>query len=101
MLKMAELGNKGSKSNWIIMEGHNFPKRVQLHYKIDQGLVELGFNGRRLEQLIPFKHQLPADVILRQADRTATISIAVPSLNMAAGFSEQVATMEVVLRAAE
>jgi len=99
-LKMVEPGNKGSKSNWIIMKGHLFPRGVQLHYKIDQSLVQLGFNGRNIDELLPRKAELPEDVMLMQSGRTASLAIAVPRVVMSEGFDAQLLAIEIALTAA-
>ncbi len=99
-LNMAEPGNKGSKSNWIIMKGHAFPKRVQLHYKIDQDVVQLGFTGRHIDELLARRNELPADMHIMQLGGTASLSIAVPRVVMAAGFDAQIAEVEVAIDAA-
>ncbi|MBZ9960616.1 PD-(D/E)XK nuclease family protein [Mesorhizobium sp. BR1-1-14] len=44
-LHMAKPGNKGPKSNWIILKGHDFPKDVKLHHKLDQSVMELGYSS--------------------------------------------------------
>lgn len=49
-LKMARPKNKGAYSSWIIMKGHDFPKGVDLHHKIDQRVMELGFHGRGVKE---------------------------------------------------
>lgn len=99
-LKMAEPGNKGSKSNWIIMKGHLFPKGVQLHYKIDQSLVQIGFSGRNIDELLPRKAELPEDVMIMQSGRTASLAVAVPRVIMSGGFDAQLPAIEEALAAA-
>lgn len=98
-LKMAEPGNKGSKSNWIIMKGHLFPKGVQLHYKIDQSLVQLGFNRRSIDDLLPRRAELPEDVMIMQSGQTASLSVAVPRVVMSEGFDAQLPAIEKALAA--
>jgi hypothetical protein len=99
-LSMAAPGNKGRYSNWIIMKGHAFPKGVLLHYKLDQSLVELGFSGHSIDEILPRKAHLPRGVLVRQSGKAASLSIPVPSVTVSGGFAPQVASIDVALEAA-
>jgi hypothetical protein len=62
-IQMRKPGEKGSKSTWIIMRGASFPKGVQVHHKLDQSVVELGFDRRTVGQLRALGKVWPAGVV--------------------------------------
>lgn len=99
-IKMRRPTNKGSKSAWIIMNGLDFPKGVKLHHKLDQKVLELGFERRRIETLLEAKPDWPSDILPVQKGNTASLMIAVPFVDMEASVSSQTAAIEEVLAAA-
>jgi hypothetical protein len=99
-LRMRRPTEKGNMSTWIIMQGHDFPPGVKLHHKLDQRTVELGFQGRRLEELLAVKLTWPEDILPVQKGKTASLLISVPNVDMGKGLASQVDVIEVVLAAA-
>jgi len=87
---------KGSKSNWVILKGINFPKRVQVHHKIDQRVVELGFDGRSVSELLAVRSDWPMGIVPIQKGKTACLSINVPELTMNKTIAEQQEELEQV-----
>jgi hypothetical protein len=97
---MAEPTPKGSKSNWIILKGRSFPKKVRLHHKLDKRVLELGFEGRDIAELAERKPDWPDEMILVQKGGTAAISIDVPNIDMSLGIAAQHHNLEGVFSAA-
>jgi hypothetical protein len=99
LILMRRPAPKGSKSNWIIMKGADFPSGVQIHHKIDQCVVELGFNNHTRSELMAAKEDWPSDITVRQKGNVATLSINVPNIEMAKGVSAQIEPLEKVFEA--
>jgi hypothetical protein len=99
-IKMQRPQNKGSKSNWIIMKGLDFPPGVKLHHKVDQQVVELGFESRHVDEILSLQLQLPDEILVVQKGKTASLMVKVPPMDMTKGISPQVAALEEVLQAA-
>jgi hypothetical protein len=99
-IKMARPKNKGAYSSWVIMKGHDFPKGVDLHHKIDQRVMELGFNGRKVEEILSLKPDWPEEIIVVQKGKTASLAMIVPSIDMVAGVFSQESAIEEALRSA-
>jgi len=102
MLTMNKPTPKGKSSNWIIMKGVRFPKGVQLHYKIDQCTMELGFTEHSIEELIAHRSQWPDGIrpVARGKYARAALVIDVSKVDMSKGMLSQEASIEVALRAA-
>jgi len=98
-LQMARPDKRGNKSNWIIMRGVNFPKGVQIHHKIDQQVIELGFNSRSIEEILAVKADWPDDIAVVQKGKTASLAIRVPPLDMKLGVQAQITAIEEALQA--
>jgi hypothetical protein len=90
---------KGNSSNWILMKGPNFPKRVSLSHKLDQRVVELGFEGRKISEVLAIKSDWPYDIVPDQKGGTAVLSIHVPAIDMTKGFCVQEESLEEVFAA--
>jgi hypothetical protein len=98
-IQMRKPTPKGNKSNWLIMKGINFPKRVQIHHKVERQVVELGFDGRTVTELLAIKNEWPADVFAVQRGRTAALSIVVPLIDMEKGIAAQEKELQEVFAA--
>lgn len=90
---------KGKKSNWIIMKGLDFPKGVQIHHKFDQRVVELGFSGRSVNEILARQPEWPEHILPVQKSGTAALMIRVPYIDMEAGLPLQVQEVETALAA--
>lgn len=90
---------KGNKSNWIVMKGLDFPAGVQLHFKMDQSVVELGFGGRRVAELLARKSDWPDEIRPVQKQGTAALSIRVPLVDRMKPLADQLEPLEEVFRA--
>jgi PD-(D/E)XK nuclease superfamily len=99
-IHMARPINRGSKSNWIIMKGYDFPKGVNMHHKLDQRVLEIGFSGRSIEDLMSVKSDWPDDIAPVQKGRTASLAMRVPAIDMKLGFATQLPAVEAALAAA-
>ena len=99
-IKMERPKNRGSKSNWIILKGYDFPKGVNMHHKFDQRVMEIGFSGRRIVDVLAAKADWPADIVPVQKSGTASLAISVPRIDMAQGFAPQLPAVEEALKAA-
>jgi hypothetical protein len=99
-IQMRRPKNRGSKSNWIILKGHDFPKNVNMHHKFDQQVMEIGFSGRTIEDLLAAKSDWPEDIVPVQKGETASLSIAVPPVDMKLGVANQTAAIESAIAAA-
>jgi len=99
-IKMARPKNRGGKSTWIILKGHDFPKGVHLHHKLDQRTMELGFDSQMVEDIAARNSAWPNDLILLQKGRTATIAINIPHIDVNLGFEAQLPAVEDALKAA-
>jgi hypothetical protein len=97
---MAKPTPKGSKSNWIILKGRDFPKGVRFHHKIDQRVLELGFNGHDVSELLAVKADWPDQMIHVQKGGVAAITIDVPEIDMTKGIVAQKESLERVFAAA-
>lgn len=89
---------KGNKSNWILFKGAGFPKDVGFHIKLDQSVVELGFNGRQSDELIA-QGDWPEDINVVQKGRTAALSMAIPKLDRTQPLAGQREALERVMSA--
>lgn len=98
--QMARPEKRGSKSNWIIFEGHNFPNGVKIYHKLIQQVIEIGFPGRRVEDIRAAKPDWPHDITLVQKGKTAALSIHVAAIDMKLGFDAQLPAVEEAFRAA-
>jgi hypothetical protein len=99
-IKMARPKSKGSNSNWIILKGHDFPKGVHMDHKFDQKVIELGFDGRRVEDIFAAKADWPDDIGVTQKGKTAVLLIRVPAIDMNLGVAVQLPAIEGVFQAA-
>lgn len=99
-IRMAKPKNKGAKSTWIIMAGHDFPKGVKLHHKLDQRVMELGFERRRVEEIQDAAPDLPEGVIPVQKGGTAALMADVPSIDINLDFATQMIPVERALATA-
>jgi hypothetical protein len=99
-IRMAPPKNRGSRSSWIILRGLDFPKGVNLHHKTDQQVMEIGFSGRRIEEVLAVKADWPDDIALVQKGGTASLAISVPPIDINRAFAEQLEAMETALKAA-
>ena len=80
---------KGSKSNWLLFKSVGAPKGVGFHVKIDQRVVELGFTGRKVADLLLAIPLLPAEMRVVQKGGTAALSMSTPALNQNLPLAEQ------------
>lgn len=92
--------NKGSKSTWIIMKGYDFPKGVLLHHKLDGQVMELGFDKRRVAEILRVKSDWPEDIVPMQRGGTASLVMTVPFIDMEASVASQIAAIDQALAAA-
>jgi hypothetical protein len=99
-LQMARPKNRGSKSTWIILKGQNFPKGVNMHHKFDQQVVEIGFSGHNVDEILAVKSDWPDDIIPVQKRGTASLAIHVPPIDMSLGLEPQLSAIEDALAAA-
>jgi hypothetical protein len=97
-IQMARPDKRGSKSNWIIMKGINFPKGVQIHHKLDQQVIELGFDGRSVEDILAAKADWPNDIAIVQKGKTASLAVRVPPIDMKLGVQAQITEIEEALK---
>lgn len=98
---MVKPGNKGSGSSWIVMKGVSFPRGVALHHKLDQQVVELGFERRTVQQLLGIKSDWPQHIVPAQKGGTAALCIHVPEVDMRRSLGDQIDALTVVLQAAQ
>lgn len=99
-IQMAEPGDKGPKSDWIILKDLDFPKDVQLNHKFEQRVMELGFFRRRVEEILEAKGDWPDGIIPIQKSQTASLMIEIPYIDLEKPFEEQVDRVEQALAAA-
>ena len=99
-IQMQRPGNKGCKSTWIIMKGLDFPKGVNLHHKLDQQVMELGFERRRVEEILDAKPDWPEDILPVQKRGTASLMVKVPCIDMKATIASQIDAIEEAIKAA-
>jgi hypothetical protein len=99
-IQMARPKNRGSKSSWIVLRGLDFPKGVNLHHKIDQQVMEIGFSARRIEEVLAAKADWPDDIAKAQKGGTASLAISVPHIDMNRAFAEQLPAIDAALKAA-
>lgn len=99
-IHMTRPKNRGSKSNWIVMKGHDFPKDVKMHHKLDQKVMEIGFPKRKVTDVLALKSDWPDDISVVQKDGTAALAISVPAIDMNLGFEAQLPAVEKALDAA-
>jgi hypothetical protein len=99
-LHMARPKEKGGYSVWITMKGHDFPKGVNLHHKIDQKVMELGFERHKVEDILAVKSDWPADILVVQKGKTASLVIEVVAIDMTMGVESQLDAVEAALGAA-
>ena len=99
-LFMAKPTEKGNRSNWIVLKALDFPKGVQLHHKLDQRVMELGFQQTRVEQVLAVQPKQPEGIQLLQKGKSASLAILVPPVDVTGNFEEQAVAVEVGLQAA-
>jgi hypothetical protein len=99
-IHMARPKARGSKSNWIILKGHSFPKGVNMHHKFDQRVMELGFSAHSIEDVLAAKSDWPDDIAPVQKGETASLAIRVPPIDMKLGVAAQLPSIEEALAAA-
>jgi hypothetical protein len=99
-IQMRRPTSKGSNSNWIIMKGLDFPPGVKLHHKVGQQVMELGFERRRVEEILEVQSNWPDDIFVIQKNGTATLTIKGPSMDIKAGVAPQIVAIEEALKAA-
>ena len=100
-IQMTKPGNKGSNSTWIVMKGVAFPKGVALHHKLDQQVIELGFENSTVERLLQVKSKWPPHIVPVQKGRTAALRVNVPRIDIRVSLGEQVDSLAVALATAE
>ena len=88
-LEMRRPTPKGNKSNWILFKGTGFPKGVSFHVKIDQRMVELGFAGHSVAEIVAAFPELPEDFRVVQKGGTAALAVSVPALDLTKPLSIQ------------
>jgi hypothetical protein len=99
-IQMAHPKARGSKSNWIILKGHGFPKGVNMHHKFDQQVMEIGFLKRKIDDILAAKADWPDDIAVVQKGGTASLAISVPAINMKLDLEAQASAVEKALEAA-
>lgn len=99
-LQMARPGNKGSKSNWIIMKGPAFPKGVKIHHKLDQRTVELGFERASIDDLLAAQAEWPETIRVMQKGKTASLVTDAPPIDLARPLNDQIEAVDGALRLA-
>ena len=97
-IQMARPDKRGSKSNWIIMKGIDFPKGVHIHHKFDQQVIELGFNNHSVADILAAKSDWPEDIAIVQKGKTASVAIRVPAIEMKLGVPAQITQIEEALK---
>jgi hypothetical protein len=97
---MARPKNRGSKSSWIILKGHGCPKGVHMHHKFDQHVMEIGYAGRTVDEILAARSDWPDDIRPVQKSGTASLSITVPAIEMKLGIERQIDAIELALEAA-
>lgn len=85
---------KGSKSTWIILKLATFPKGVNLHHKLDQSVIELGFEKRDVGEILAIKSDWPSGIYPVQKGGTASLAVSVPRIEIARGVSAQEALLD-------
>lgn len=99
-IHMAHPKKRGNHSDWIILKGHDFPRAVHMHHKFDQQVMEIGFAGHNVNEVLALGLKLPEDVMLVQKKKTASLAIRVPPVDMKIEFAKQVLSVEGALAAA-
>lgn len=97
---MAEPKRKAGQSNWIALRGHDFPKRVWLWHKFDQKVMELGFDGRKIEEIYAAKADWPDDIRVVHKGGTASLQIRVLEIDMHRDLPGQLPAVERAMEAA-
>ena len=92
---------KGNQSNWIIFQGADFPKGVKYYIKMDQNVIELGFNGGSVSGLREACGNVPDDVRIIQKGRVASLSIQIPPLDRTKPLSLQLKTITQIMEIAK
>lgn len=92
---------KGNKSNWILFKAIGFPPNVGFHIKMDQQCVELGFNGRSVEDILAVKPDWPEEIRLVQKGKTAALAISIPQLDRTRPLDEQGEALRLTMAAVE
>jgi hypothetical protein len=100
LIQMARPTNRGSKSNWIILKGHDFPKGVNMHHKLDQQVMEIGFAKRKVADILALKPNWPDDITVVQKGETASLAISIPAIDMNLSLEAQLPAVENALAAA-
>jgi len=83
--QMARPKKRGSNSTWIIFQGHNFPKGVKIHHKLDQQVMEIGFPKRKIEDILAIQPDWPDDIALVQKGGTASLAPGISSARLFLG----------------
>lgn len=99
-IQMARPRHRGSKSNWIILKAHDFPKGVNVHHKFDQQVMEIGFSNRKIDDILAVKADWPDDIAVVQKGKTASLAISVPAININLDLAAQLFAVEKALEAA-
>jgi PD-(D/E)XK nuclease superfamily protein len=99
-IHMARPKNRGSYSSWVILKGHDFPKAVNMHHKFDQQVMEIGFAGHNVDEVLAVNSAWPDDIMLVQKGKTASLAIQVPPIDMKIEFVKQIPSIEEALAAA-
>tara|TARA_R110002167_G_scaffold160436_4_gene356412 strand:+ start:626 stop:1594 length:969 start_codon:yes stop_codon:yes gene_type:complete len=99
-IQMKRPGNRGKASTWIIMHGIDFPAGVKLHHKLDQQVVELGFERRRVDEILDAKADWPDEIVPIQKGKTAALLVQVQYVDINAPFQHQIEAVEEALAAA-
>jgi hypothetical protein len=81
-IQMARPKNRRNKSNWIILKGNDFPKGLNLHHKLDQQVMEIGFAKHTIADILAVKSDWPDDIAVVQKGETASLAISIPAVNM-------------------
>lgn len=99
-LLMRKPGDKGPKSDWMMIRGIGMPPKVTLIHKNDQGYMDLQFEKTAAPALAARRETWPEEIRIVQRNNAAALSIPVPKCDMAAGFETQVGQVEEALAAA-
>ena len=99
-IQMRKPGDKGSGSNWIYMNSSTFPKGVRLIHKMDQHVIELGFDNGKVDDLLKAKSDWPEDIQPGQKGKMAVLGISVAPVDPYQELLPQRDAVETALKAA-
>jgi hypothetical protein len=99
-IQMARPKNRGNKSNWIVLKGHDFSKGVNMHHKFDQQVMEIGFAKHKIADILAVNSDWPDDIAVVQKGETASLAISIPAIDMNLDLEAQLPAVEKALEAA-